>query len=410
MEIITLYHMIWQKLLDENVKEFIRIHEKEDVKALGLKKAPSSEWDYPLVLDQIKARQKAVVKLASWLAYEDIIFPSSFVMEQASSEACAQYKAGLFEGESFVDLTGGLGADSWGFLKHFKSGIVIERDEVSAALLEHNLSILKPAQCEVRCMDAEVFMDEMERVDLIFIDPQRRDQKAKGKFRFEDCSPDILSMLPELMRRTGALMIKTSPMLDVWSGIEALRGANYGVSEVHIVEWRGDCKEVLYIIRNEVVAMDDVPIIAVSIDDDGHVLRQIRFSRAEEINAECSYSAPLSYFYEPSAAFLKAGAFKLLASSYGLKKIQEHTHLYTGDKYVAEFPGRCFALRGVYAAKSKEMPVSKAHLSVRNFPQSVDILRKKLKIQDGGEDYLFACSLEDGRKVILHGNKFYGNK
>ena len=103
------------------------------------------------------AAGKRVVKLASWLAYEDIIFPSSFVMEQASSEACAQYKAGLFEGESFVDLTGGLGADSWGFLKHFKSGIVIERDEVSAALLEHNLSILKPAQCEVRCMDAEVF-------------------------------------------------------------------------------------------------------------------------------------------------------------------------------------------------------------------------------------------------------------
>lgn len=127
--------MTWQSLLDEKVQKFIRDHENDDVANLALKKPPVGVEDYPMVLDQIKARQKAAVKVPDWLDLNDVVFPPSSVMEQASSAACALYKAGLVAGESFVDLTGGVGVDSWGFSKYFRRGVAVERDETVAAPL-----------------------------------------------------------------------------------------------------------------------------------------------------------------------------------------------------------------------------------------------------------------------------------
>jgi hypothetical protein len=396
--------MTWKSLLGTDIQKFILEHENADVAALGLKTAPEAAWDYPAVLDQIKARQKARRKVAGWLAAEGVVFPPSNVMEQASSQACGLYKASLVAGDSFVDLTGGVGVDSWAFLQAFKRGVAVERDGDAAAMIAHNIGVLSDKPFGVAHGTAEDYAQHMDAVDLAYIDPQRRDGAggAKGKFKLDECSPDVLGMLPVLLKKAGAVMIKTSPMLDIWAGIEML-GA---VAAVHVVEWRGECKEVLYILRADRACGDgDVPVIAVSIDDEGAVLKRFEFTRAQEIAARPEYGLPRKYLYEPSPAFQKAGGFKAMALGFGAVKLQVDTHLYTADELISGFPGRVFEVVGQYPVQAKKIPLKKAHLAVRNFPQKSDVLRKKLKLADGGDDYLFACTLCDGEKVVLHGHK-----
>jgi hypothetical protein len=401
---IIVMSMTWKSLLGTDIQKFILEHENADVAALGLKTAPEAAWDYPAVLDQIKARQKARRKVAGWLAAEGVVFPPSNVMEQASSQACGLYKASLVAGDSFVDLTGGVGVDSWAFLQAFKRGVAVERDGDAAAMIAHNIGVLSDKPFGVAHGTAEDYAQHMDAVDLAYIDPQRRDGAggAKGKFKLDECSPDVLGMLPVLLKKAGAVMIKTSPMLDIWAGIEML-GA---VAAVHVVEWRGECKEVLYILRADRACGDgDVPVIAVSIDDEGAVLKRFEFTRAQEIAARPEYGLPRKYLYEPSPAFQKAGGFKAMALGFGAVKLQVDTHLYTADELISGFPGRVFEVVGQYPVQAKKIPLKKAHLAVRNFPQKSDVLRKKLKLADGGDDYLFACTLCDGEKVVLHGHK-----
>lgn len=396
--------MDWQRLLDADIQKFIVEHENADVAGLALKAAPDDVWDYPLVLDQIKARQKAGRKVAAWLDAEGLVFPPSHVMEQASSAACARYKASLVAGGSFVDLTGGVGVDSWAFLERFESGVAVERDAGAAEMIAHNVGVLSDKRFGVVHGEAEDYVAHMDAVDLAYIDPQRRDGAggAKGKFKLDDCSPDVLGMMAALLDKAQTVMVKTSPMLDIWAGIEALGN----VCAVHVVEWRGECKEVLYILRADRACGDgDVPVIAVSIDDEGAVLKRFEFTRAQEIAARPEYGLPRKYLYEPSPAFQKAGGFKAMALGFGAVKLQVDTHLYTADELISGFPGRVFEVVGQYPVQAKKIPLKKAHLAVRNFPQKSDVLRKKLKLADGGDDYLFACTLCDGEKVVLHGHK-----
>jgi hypothetical protein len=399
-----LKHMDWQRLLDADIQKFIVEHENADVAGLALKAAPDDVWDYPLVLDQIKARQKAGRKVAAWLDAEGLVFPPSHVMEQASSAACARYKASLVAGGSFVDLTGGVGVDSWAFLERFESGVAVERDAGAAEMIAHNVGVLSDKRFGVVHGEAEDYVAHMDAVDLAYIDPQRRDGAggAKGKFKLDDCSPDVLGMMAALLDKAQTVMVKTSLMLDIWAGIEALGN----VCAVHVVEWRGECKEVLYILRKERECLDgDVPVSAVSIDDEGVVLNSFTFSRDEEVGAQPVYDLPQKYLYEPSAAFQKAGGFKAMAGRYGVVKLHADTHLYSSQDVVTNFPGRAFKIVGKYPVQAKKVPLKKAHLTVRNFPQKTEILRKKLKLADGGDDYLFACTLMDGERVLLHGLK-----
>ena len=394
--------MNWQSLLDPDIQKFIRAHETDDVAALALKKPPDPDWDYKLVLDQIKARQKAKLKLPRWPGHHpDIIFPPSDILEQASSAATARYKAGLIKGKSFVDLTGGAGVDSCAMTEHFERGIIIERDENAASLIAHNLPLLcsPDVKLDIRQTDAEEFVKEMPDVDLALIDPQRRDKNQKGKFKLEDCSPDILKLLPALHEKAQNILIKTSPMLDIARGIEMLRNA----AQVHVVEWRGECKELLFILRKD--AQEPVKVTAVCINDEGEVVSEMVFTTEEERQTTAEISAPLRYLYEPGPAFQKSGGFQVLARRFDVKKLHPHTHLYTSDSLKTGFPGRIFEMIGQYPVKSEKIPLKQAHITVRNFPANAPELRKKLKLKEGGDDYLFACTLADGTKTLLHGRK-----
>ena len=393
----------WHILLDPAVRDFIAMHQKSDVAALALQKPPVTDWPYKLILNQIKSRQKATLKIPSWINIPGIIFPAPDVIEQASSQATARYKASCVEGKTYIDLTAGSGIDSAAIMGRFSSGIAVEKEPETAAILQHNLVSCLKLPIDIQCGTAEDMLQHCAAVDLIYIDPQRRDSQRRGLFKLAEASPDITTLLPLLRKKAKQILIKTSPLLDIDHAIETLKY----VDQVHIVEWRGECREVLYLMntdqRSEAAA---APILhAVSIDDQGAPIRSLCFTREDERAALVEYQNPSVYLYEPSAAFTKAGAYRFLAARFGLHKLHPHTHLYTSTELCPDFPGRIFQIYGIYPASGKGLPVTQASITVRNFPAEAATLMKKLGLKDGGDDTLMACTLMDGQKALIHVRK-----
>ena len=396
--------MSWQSLLSHNIFDFIRTHEKDDVKSLALKKPPDPDWDYKLILDQIKSRQKAALKIPLWVEHQsDIILPSSDLLEQASSSATAMYKASIIKADNFVDLTGGCGVDSWALSKYASHGYCIEKDKTVAELLAHNLPLVSSSLIETLNTHAEDFIKTMGKTQLALIDPQRRDAYQKGKFRLEECRPNILALLPGLLKKAEIVMIKTSPMLDITEGIRNLEDSGAYVQAVHCVEWNGECKELLFLASKN--SQPPATITAIRLNHEGKVLHRLSFLQKEEETLKPSYSDPLNYIYEPSPAFQKSGGFSTIAQEYNLQKLAPQTHLYTSEFLEENFPGRFFKIIGQYQAKADKIPLKQAHITVRNFPMKAPELRKKLKLKDGGQDYLFACTLKNSEKILLHARK-----
>ena len=385
-------------MLDPEIQAFIRANEESDVAALGLKKAPKAEWPYPLVLDQIKSRQKAKTKLPTWHAELGVIFPPPNLIEQASSEATAKYKASLAKGDVFADLTAGAGIDFLALLRYFNRGIAVEQDTQAKDILSHNLKLLSTSSFEIINANAENEIAHLPQCDLIYIDPQRRNNRGKGLFRLEDCTPNIIELLPVLREKSKTIMLKTSPVLDIGQTLRDLET----VSDVHVVEWCGECREVIYILNSE---PRETIVHAVTIDDAGNAQNKISFTRKQEAEAVSEFSLPLKYLYEPSPAFQKSGCYKFLGTHFGLKKLHQHTHLYTSETACPNFPGRGFKIISLHAVNEKSLPVKQANLTVRNFPAQTDALRKKLGLKDGGNEYIFACTLADETKALVYAHK-----
>lgn len=383
----------WRVLLEPDIQKFIAEHESADVAALALKHRVD-----PVVLDQIKVRQKAKVKSPDFYDTRGFIFPLNEIYEQASSRACAAYKTSLVSGEGFVDLTAGSGADAFHISKRFEHSVLVERDACCAALLEYNSEVLNLQNIEIKQGNAEEILDQIYPVDLIYIDPQRRENSKRGLYDFSACSPDVISLLPSLKAKAHRVMIKASPFLDIEKGIDDLSP----VHEVHVVEWQGQCKEVLYLLNfARESAKDEVVIRAVSLYDDGRVNHSFSYCFGDEKRAEVVYAMPQSYIYEPGPAFQKAGGFKSIALQYGVSKLHAHTQLYTSDEKIPDFPGNGYKVIGVFPVKSKALPVKAADLAVRNFPSDVQTLRKKLQLADGGNARVYATTLCDGQKALV---------
>ncbi len=395
--------MDWRLLLNSKVQEFIKDHEGDDVKVLALKKAPDLNCPYPLILDQIKVRQKAKIKSPDLYEANGFVFPQSNLYEQASSYPCAVYKASLLSGSRFIDLTAGSGSDSFQISKHFVSSLLLERDRYNASLLEYNVKALlnsgyiKP-NVIIRNVDAVNYIDNIEYVDFIFIDPQRRENGRRALYDFSACSPDIMKMLPILKNKAKKILIKASPFLDIEKAIKQLEI----VVQVHVVQWRGECKEVLYLLDCcDISKNDDPEIIAVNIDDNGSVKNRFSYFISKEKILDIEFSSPLKYILEPSVSMQKAGGFKSIAIHYGIKKIHPNSHIYTADFVPYNFVGKGYKVVGIYPARAKFLPVKKADLIVRNFPMTVKDLRKKLKLLEGGEHRIFATTLWDGNKSLI---------
>ncbi len=379
------------------IQRFILKHEHDDVRLLALKKSPDPSWNYALIMDQIKVRQKAKIKSPDLYDTDGFIFPPNDLFEQASSSACAKYKTNLVSGVSFIDLTAGAGIDGYYISKNFETATLVERDKNSAELLEHNMPILA-GNISVHHGDALEYMQKSSKIDFVFIDPQRRENGRKGIFDLSSCAPDIASLLPLLKQKSKSAIIKTSPVLDIESAIMALEY----VAQLHVVQWRGECKEVLYHLDfTAATNPDDVIIMAVNIDDDGNPLQKFSFKISEEKIAEPKYSMPQNYIYEPYPAFMKSGGFKSIATYFNIEKIDRNSHLYTKESIVENFAGKIYEFIEIKPAKAKGLNIKKADLTIRNFPSSVHDLKKKLKISDGGEHKIFATTLCDKSKKLI---------
>ena len=378
-------------------------HTQDDIKALALKKPPEQDWPYPLILDQIKARQKAAKKMPDWLTFDNVVFPPADLIEQASSDICAHYKSSIVHGKNFVDLTGGSGMDSFALLSHFKEGISVEHNPQAAQILEHNAAIFNFGErLSVKTMQAEDFVQTMPPVDLIYIDPQRRDEGRKGKFDLSACTPDIYALLPILRQKCRQVLLKTSPVLDIQKTIADLKD----VKEVHVVQYQGDCKELLFLLDlAQKTNPDQVRITAMALHETNQAINTFSYTPETEKKAHAALSLPLTYIYEPDPAFQKTGGYNTMAEKYNIYKLHPNTHLYTSDDSIPDFPGRTFQLEAQCAAQKKELkkilPGMKGNLTIRNFPSTTDLLRKKLALKDGGNVTIFACELLDGRKALL---------
>lgn len=389
----------------EETLRFIRLHRRDDVRALALQAAKYPDVDMAEAVVQIAGIQIAEKKIPQWAQTEGILYPKHLSMEQCSSEVTARYKASLVEGDSFADLTAGFGVDCSFIARRFRRADYVERQETLCRLAAHNFPLLGLSHINVHCADALTFLQAMAPVDCLFLDPARRDSHGGKTVAISDCEPDVSRLEPLLVEKGRTVMIKLSPMLDIAAVLRDLRC----VREIHIISVNNECKELVVILRRDSDVSESIgKEIIISCEQlvNNSPSQHFDFTYAEECEAVCPIADKVgAYLYEPGAALLKAGAYRLLAARYGVSKLHLNSHLYTSDEPVA-FPGRAFKVMAVSGFGKKDLKallsgVEKANLTVRNFPSSVAELRKKLKLKEGGDTYLFATTLASGEKVLI---------
>ncbi len=392
----ALMKQMFESLLAPEVQTFIKNNLDKTPGELLLKKQP---WKGDLlkeIANQIEAKRKAKVKLPSWFMKEGIVFPPILSMEQCSSELTANYKTQLLRGKTLIDLTGGFGVDDFAFKQVFDTVHYVEMNEILAKVVAHNAQVFGLSGFEVHATTAEQFLESfLDNTDAFYIDPARRDINKNKVFRFADCVPDIVTLQESLLQQAPSVLVKASPLMDLKQGLSELKY----VAEIHVVAVQNECKEVLFLLKRDYAGQPVVKTVNLASDN-----QAFEFTLEEEENSIAHFSEPLVYLYEPNAAILKAGAFKVLGKKLGLKKLHSNTHLYTSDLLIKEFPGRVFEIKEVLKIDRKQLavylPAMKANLTIRNFPSSTEDLRKKLGLQNGGDDYLFACETVSG-KVLL---------
>jgi hypothetical protein len=378
---------------------FIRENENADTNALLLKSKSISGYPASFIVDQIHARKKAKTKLPSLYHNEHIVFPPSLNLEQSSSEQTASFKSKLVAGllkkvDSAVDLTGGFAIDTIALGKTFKEFHYVEPQKELLEIVRFNCLQLGLDNITFHHTTAEQFLTEhKENFDLIYLDPSRR-LAEKKVVSFNECSPDILQLQNLLFQKCDFLLIKAAPMLDIKQGLRDLSH----VIKVIVLSVKNDCKEILFVSNK---GFDTTPAItAVNLDSNHDAFT---FTFAEEESTVSEFSECKKYLFEPNASVLKAGAFRTVGKRFSLTKLHLHTHLYTSNTVVANFPGRIFEIVTEIKADKKQIadafPDRKANIMTRNYPLSPDEIKKKLALQDGGEFYLIGFT--DTKKKLV---------
>ncbi|MDB4534621.1 class I SAM-dependent methyltransferase [Vicingaceae bacterium] len=351
--------------------------------------------DKEFILSQINGTQKAKNKLPEYYHTPNIIYPSKLSMEQCSSEKTGLYKSKIIKGESLIDLTGGFGIDSFYFSKEFKTIIHIEQNTLLSELAEKNFKLLKANNIESINATAEEFIDSTNiKADFIYIDPSRRNVNERV-FKLDDCTPNIIDLAPEIFKIADQILIKTAPLLDIKQTIKDLKK----VSEIWVISVDNDCKEVLYLIDKNNTSAPEINTINLTKNN-----QEFSFNYENEINSSVSYSLPEKYLYEPNSAILKAGAFNSVSDKYRIDKIAPNSHLYTSESKVENFPGRIFKIEKTipYSTKEfKKIGLKKANISCRNFKETVEQTKKKIKLKDGGNHYVFATTDINNKPILI---------
>ena len=383
-----------QVLLNSEVQDFIEQHYKEDVTNILFRGSPFPEVSPQELGVQLSGKKKAEKKLPAFFNSRGIIYPPTLNLEQTSSEITAKYKASLVSDDALVDLTGGFGIDSYYFSRKLKQVVHCELNRELSKLATHNFKILGAENIKTFTGDGIAYLASSKKFDWIYVDPSRRDTSGGRVFLLSDCLPNVPEHLENIFLKSNNVMIKTSPLLDLHAGLKELNS----VREIHIVAVNNEVKELLWILKNGF---------------SGEVLvKTINFRKNEKQVFEnflgkeypVEYSLPEKYLYEPNAAIMKSGLFSCLAEQLHLKKLHFNTHLFTSQA-LHHFPGRKFQIMASLPFKKKKLKAqlnfTQAHISTRNFPLSVEMLRKQLKLKDGGEHYLFFITNCREEKMVL---------
>ena len=439
--------------------EFIQEYREKDTRQLALQSARFPDVDMPYALDQIKGWQTARRKLPTWAACDGIVYPPHLSMEQCSSEPTAQYKLNLamewscriesselrVESSSrMTDLTGGFGVDFSFTSCAFASATYVERNAQLCHMVEHNLPLLGIDNAKVVCADAVDYLSTLDMQTMIFLDPARRDQHGAKTVMLADCTPDVVQLLPQLLKKSRFTMLKLSPMLDWHKAVEDLQGT---VREVHIVSVGGECKELLLVLSEEIES--ELKVFCADLEAGGgsgeaglsggssgssssscssfssepsspnHPSTHSLSASLFVYTPSASRPAPNSklktqnskFLHEPNASIMKAGCFDELAAAYGVSPVSRNSHLFLSAEPVDGFPGRSFSIERVTTLNKRELRqalagIEKANIATRNFPLSVAELRKRLKLKDGGDVYIFATTTAEDEHLLLISHKY----
>ena len=383
--------------------EFILQHRTEDVRKLALRKMPEG-LDAAFCLQQIEGWQLARKKIPRWAETDGLLFPPRLSMEQCSSQQTALYKRGvverLLEGQCqrMMDLTGGFGIDFSYMAPLFREAIYIEQQEQLCQIAQHNFQLLGLQHAEVRNAQSQDVLAAYGEPSLIYADPARRDDAGRKVVLLQDCQPDVVALQDELMAHARVVMLKLSPMLDIQQALRQLRC----VREVHVVSVDGECKELLLVMYQQ-----EAPLRYYCVNITDHVQETV----VEEVSVRPVISGQeMAYLYEPNASILKAGVQDALCNIYKVEKLHAFSHLFTSDRLIEDFPGRRFRILGrsdfsKQGVRNLLAGVKQANITVRNFPATVQELRKKLKLADGGSVYLFATTMSDNSHALLRCEK-----
>ena len=446
--------------MNQATQDFIRQHQDDDVRQLAFLGSKYPEVDMPFALDQIRGRKMARVKLPRWASIDGIIYPPHISMEQCSSEATALYKAELAErllnqqkikicefttkdtvapkfaknegtcenqGKvGFADLTGGFGVDfSYIAERLGVRAMYVERQEHLCEKAKENFLRLGLANAEVKNGDGIEVLHTLEHLSLIFIDPARRDDAGNKVVSLKDCTPDVTVLQEEMLSKADYVVIKLSPMLDWHRAISELSH----VREVHIVSVNNECKELLLVLSARNMGMnmvsgtdlgakydENLRIFCINdsqsfvCDETEMASSDVKIASPDKIVSSDRITSPaldeMPYLYEPNASLMKAGCFGVLSERYDAKMLSKNSHLFVSEDPVEAFPGRAFRIIAVSSFNKKELKrqlsgITKANIATRNFPLSVAELRKRLKLKDGGETYIFATTLSDESHVLV---------
>ena len=425
-------------MLNEATRQFVCQHSDDDVRRLALQAHATPDVDLPMALDQIRGRQTARQKLPSWATIDGIVYPPHLSMEQCSSEQTAQYKAQLlvrllqseFSMESvknahFIDLTGGFGVDFVAMAQavsnfseqenfsqngHQNRFVYVERNKHLCDLARHNFPLLGLPNVEIVCDTAEKFLENPSSLHtphstIIFLDPARRDAHGQRTYALADCTPNVLKLRDELFKNADFIVLKLSPMLDWHRTVEELKT----VSEVNIVSVANECKELLLVLRKKVqktriFCVNDQQKFSYEVENDEKTVPCI---------AKTDSLSEKKHLFIPNSSLMKAGCFAELCDRFHLAALAPNSHLFVktdesepSDTKNDDFPGKIFQISAISSMNKRDLRenlqgIDRANIATRNFPMKPEELRRRLKIKEGGDNYIFATTLANGKHVLI---------
>jgi hypothetical protein len=382
-------------LLKPDVQRFIYENTGMDITKLALQKNPFPEINFKEILNQIESRTKSKGKLPTWFNKINILFPSKISIEQTSSEKTAAYKTELVSGDSLIDLTGGFGIDTFYFSNKIKSIVHCESNPELSEIVKHNFNQFEKHNIECISGESEKILKKLnKKFDWIYIDPSRRND-IKGKvFLLKDCSPNVPELLENYFKYTNKVLLKTSPILDISAGINELKS----VKEIHIVAVENEVKEILWFLEKN--HESTIKVICSNLVDE--TIEKFEYDLPS--NSDATFSLPLKFLFEPNASLMKSGGFDEISQQYGIHKLHQNSQLFTSNE-LKPFCGRVFEIKNQFIYSKENMKLflanTKANVTTRNFPITVDEIRKKWKIKDGGKIYCFFTTALDNHKIVL---------